>query len=79
MNTTNFTDDQITLAICGIVSVDMVKYILEKPIYAEGKIDPEEFTKHLNELLDEMMPNRIVKNRDWACGYVTADNLNKLL
>lgn len=77
----NFSDSQIQQSLVGpLITIDIVKTILEdREVFVNGAIDTERFSLLYHEILDYKMPLAKRENADWACGYLTADNLNHII
>lgn len=76
------TDDDISNCICGQgMTVMLVRQIIAESnsLVKENYVDTELFSKVFIQYLNKVMPDDIKSNGDWACGYVTADNLNELM
>lgn len=76
------SDDEIATCICGVgMTVDMVRNIIveSNSLIQSTRINTELFSKVFIKYLDTVMPNELKSNGDWACGYITADNLNELM
>ncbi len=79
---TDLSDNDILNCICGQgMTVMLVRKIIaeSKSLVKENYIDTELFSKVFIQYLNEVMPEDVKSNGDWACGYITADNLNELM
>lgn len=79
---TELTDQDILNCICGDgITVAIVKDIIAESncLVQESYIDTEMFSKLFIQHLNEVMLEHLKSNGDWACGYITADNLNELM
>lgn len=78
----DLTDQEIFDCICGTgMTVDLVKEIINKSqsLVKEDFINTELFSAVFIKYLEKVMPDDLKSNGDWACGYITADNLNELM
>lgn len=79
---TELTDLEIENCICGSgMTVSLVRVIVDesKSLVTDNFINTELFSKVFIKYLDVVMPEDLKSNGDWACGYITADNLNELM
>jgi hypothetical protein len=78
----DLTDQEIFDCICGPgITVDLVKSIINESnsLINKNYINTELFSAVFIKHLEKVMPSNLKSNGDWACGYITADNLNELM
>lgn len=76
------TYDEIKQSICGHgMTVDLIYKIIKESnsLVDNNYIDTEVFSPVFIKYLEQVIPQDLKSNGDWACGYITADNLNKLM
>lgn len=76
------SEQEINNCICGTgITANLVKKIVveSKSLVKDNFIDTELFSAVYTNHLSQIVPESQRSNADWACGYVTADNLNELM
>lgn len=76
------TYDEIKQSICGHgITVDLIYKIIKESnsLVDNNYIDTEVFSPVFIKYLEQVIPQDLKSNGDWACGYITADNLNRLM
>ena len=78
----DLSDEDILNCICGQgMTVMLIREIIveSESLVKENYVDTELFSKVFIRYLNKVIPDDVKSNGDWACGYITADNLNELM
>jgi len=78
----DLSDEDILNCICGQgMTVMLIREIIveSESLVKENYVDTELFSKVFIQYLNKVIPDDVKSNGDWACGYITADNLNELM